>query len=84
MCAGGQSRSNDGAEIVRIFDAIEKNDQSFQTVIRGLVCCRENTFECGWRAGGGQSDDALMVSRIGETIELPALFKANGDVAGAC
>src|SRR5580693_4311557 len=84
MSAGGQSRSNDGAEIVRIFDAVEKNDESFLTVIRGLVGCRENTFQCGWRAGGGQTDDALMVSRIGKTIELPAVFKANGDVAGAC
>src|SRR5580700_7540293 len=83
MCAGGQRRSNDGAEIVRIFDAIEKNDESRPAVLRSLVCCCENTFECGWRAGGGQTDDALMVSRIGETIELPAVFKTNGDVAGA-
>jgi hypothetical protein len=81
MRAGGEGRSNDGAEIVRIFDAVEKNNESFASVTSTLVRCRENAFECGWCARGGKSDDTLMIFRIGKAVELAAVFKADRNVA---
>jgi len=83
MRACGEGRPNHGAEIVRIFDAVEKNDESFASVIGALVRGGENALERSRGAGGGQSDYSLMIFRIGETIELAALFKADGNVSRA-
>jgi hypothetical protein len=80
MRARGEGRSNDGSEIVRIFDAVEKNDQSFASVTSALVRRGENAFERGWGARSRESDDALMILRIGKTIELAAVFESDRDV----
>ena len=83
MRASGERRANDGAEIVRIFHTIEKNDEPFASVSGAFICRGENAVECGRCARGGQSDDSLMIFRIGQTIELATVFKAHGYVARA-
>jgi hypothetical protein len=53
MRACGQRCANDGAKIVRIFDAVEKNDEPFASVARAFVCRSENAVERGRCARGG-------------------------------
>src|SRR5579859_544151 len=83
MRACCERRANDGAKIVGIFDAVEKHDESFASVIGALIRGGENTLERSRGAGGSQSDDTLMIFRIGETIELATVFKTDGDVTRA-
>ena len=83
MRANGQRRSNDRTQIVRIFHTIEQHDEPFASVTRAFICRGENAVECGRCARGGQSDDSLMIFRIGQTIELATVFKAHGYVARA-
>ena len=79
--ACGEGGANDGAEIVRIFDAVEKDDEAFASVIGAFVGGGENAFERRRSARGGQGDDSLMIFRVGETIQLAAVFKADGNIA---
>ena len=81
MSAGGKGSADDGAEIVRIFDAIEENNQT--QVIFGFICVIDDVFEGGGCAHGGDRDDALVLAGVGEAIELAAIFKTNGDAARA-
>src|SRR5579859_3581453 len=83
MSACCERRANDGSEIVGIFDAVEKHNESFASVIGALVCSGENALESSGGARGSQSDDTLMVLRVGQTIELAAVFKTDGDVSRA-
>ena len=83
MRACGERRANDGAEIVGIFDAIEKHDESFASVIGAFVCGGENVFECGCGAHSSKCDDSLMIFGVGEAIELAAVFKADRDLTCA-
>ena len=83
MRASGERRANDGAEIVRIFDAIEKNDEAFASVTGAFICRGENAVERCRRARGRESDDSLMIFRIGQAIELAAVLKAHGNVVRA-
>ena len=66
-----------------IFDAVEKDDESLASVIGALIRGGENAFERSRSTRGGQSYDSLMIFRIGETIELAAVFKAHGNVSRA-
>ena len=75
MRTRGQRRSNDGAQIVRILDAIEQNDESGARLIRAC----ENVVESRRSAGGGERDHALMIFRIGEAVELAAVFETHGN-----
>ena len=79
VCSGGERGANDGAEVVGVFDAVEKDDET--TLAIGGVGGGENVFECGGSAGGGDSDDALMIAGVGKAIELSAVFEADGDAA---
>ena len=81
MHASGQRGTDDGAEIVRIFDAVEQNDQPLATF--RMVGAVENVVEGGGRSRGGDSDDPLVVPRVGQTIELPAILETDGDAAFA-
>src|SRR5580692_12632052 len=75
MRACGHRRANDGAEIVRIFDAVEKNDESLAAVAGTFICRGENAIERSWRARGGESDYTLMIFRIGQAVELSAILE---------
>src|SRR5580704_16416094 len=79
--AGGECRSNHCAEVVRIFDAIEKDDEAFASVAGTLVRGGKNAFERCRRTSGGEGYNALMIFRIGKAVELPAVFKPDRNVA---
>src|SRR5271170_3430333 len=83
MRACGESRANDGAEIVWIFHAIEKNDEPFASMTRAFICRGENAIERGRRTRGSESDHTLMIFCIGHTIELATVFEADRDVTRA-
>jgi hypothetical protein len=61
--------TDDGAEVVRVFDAVEDDDHP---AFGGL-------FEIGVALGGAESDDALMGGAAGEAVERVAGFEADGD-----
>jgi hypothetical protein len=52
-------------------------------VIGALIRGGENALESSRSARCGQSDDSLVIFRIGETIELAAVFKTDGNVSRA-
>ncbi len=79
--ARGKSRADDGAEVVRVFDTVEKNDQALlRCVARGAL---EESFESGCGARSGERDDALMLARAGQTVHLRPVFEAHGHAAAA-
>ena len=71
--AGGERGANNGAEIVRIFDAVEKNEEA----LRSFGCEQVFEFDRGFR--GAECGHALMFARAGEAIELDAIFESYGD-----
>lgn len=77
--SGGERGANDGAEVVRVFDAIEENEESG----RIFLCGGEEVFEIEGAAGGEESDDALMVAGGCEAVEAGTIFKADRNVGGA-
>jgi hypothetical protein len=79
MRAGRQSCTDDGAEVVGVFNAIEENDEADLTF--GLVGASENVFESCGGSGSGHGDYALMLAGAGEAIQLAAIFEADGDAA---
>src|SRR6266446_3797539 len=58
---------------MRVLDAVEQHDQPSLPA----ACVRnfQNVFERSRRARRGQRDHALVVSRIGQPVKLPAVFK---------
>src|SRR5215472_16832284 len=72
-----QRRSNDRAQVVRILDAVKQNDQSFLTMRR--VGAGQNALERGSGASCRNCNDALMVFRVSQAIELAALLKSHGN-----
>ncbi len=72
--SGGMRGTDDGAQIVWIFDAIENYDEAG---IGGYF------VEFGILRGGAESDDALVRIAAGETAEGSAFFEAYGDIGGA-
>ena len=75
MRAGGESGANDGPKVVRIFDAIEENNEADLAFI--VIGTSEDIFERGRSAGSGEGDYALMIAGIGKAIELAAFFEAH-------
>jgi hypothetical protein len=67
--ARGVGGANDCAQIVRIFDAIEYDDEP--GVDGGFV-------EIGILGGGPESDDALMNDATSDALQRSAVFKADG------
>src|SRR5690348_1702265 len=84
MRARGQRRANHRAEIMRVFDAVEKHDEPLAAMIGAFICRGENAFERGRCPRGGQRDDTLMIFGVGKPIELSAVFKSDRNVAPAC
>jgi hypothetical protein len=65
--------SDDGAEVVRIFNTIEYNYKRLASLEQGIeVCVRE----CG-----RDRDDALMNRAIGQPVQHGAFFFSNRNVA---
>jgi len=75
MRACGQCGSNDGTQIVWIFDAIEQDDEPDLAAPRIRAC--ENSFQSGGGARSGKGDDALVIFRIGKAVELTAFLEAH-------
>src|SRR3954449_2006201 len=78
--AGGERRSNDGSEIVRVFHSVEQHDQAFFAATGGFVSGLEYVFEGCGRACCDQANDSLVVFRIGEAIELTAILESHGNI----
>ena len=77
MRARSQRRSNDGAEVMRVLDAVQKNEQPCLPLAGvGLL---QDVFEGHSRACRSQRDHSLVVLRIGQPVELPAVFEAHGN-----
>ena len=72
--AGSERSSNDRAEIVRIFDAIQQNNQAWLALF--MVRGGKNIFESTGLAGRANRDDSLMITRSRSAIELCAFFEA--------
>jgi hypothetical protein len=70
---------HNGAEVVRIFYSIEQNDEADLTF--SLIGARENIFDRGGGARGGDSDYTLVLACVREAIKLAAIFEADGNTA---
>jgi hypothetical protein len=79
--ARGQRGSNDGSQVVRVFHAIEQDDQAV-TAAAGIGAL-EDIVERTRGAGGDDRDYSLMIFGIGEAIDLAAIFEAHGDATTA-
>jgi len=79
VSSGGESGANDRAEIVWIFDAVEKNDKA--ALVLGGIGALEDVFERGGRASGGDGNNALMIAGVGEAVEIAAVLETHGNVA---
>src|SRR5580704_12414398 len=73
ICAGCERGTHDGAQVVRIFDSVEKNEKA----LRSFGCKQVFQFERGFR--GGEGGDALMFTRAGEAIQLKTVLKSYGN-----
>jgi len=65
------SRADDGAEIVRVLDAVEDDDEA------GAV---EDVVEGGALLGRGEGDDALVGEILDQAVEVFAGLEADGHV----
>ena len=81
MRTGGQRRANNRAQIVWIFHAVEQHDQALLPF--RLIGVRDDVFQRGRCARGNHGYDALMIARVGQAIELPAIFEAHRDAPAA-
>ena len=73
--ARGQRRAHDRAQIMRILDAIEQDQQA----LRGFRA--QQILELDGGLGGGERGDALMLARAGEAVDLLPLFEAHRNAA---
>ena len=73
---GGQRCSHDRAKILRVLDAVEKNQQAGSAV---RIARLQQVFKTCRRRCRNQRDDALMLACAGGAIELYALLKAHGN-----
>src|SRR6185369_6375121 len=71
--SGGVSGADDGAEVVRVLDSVEDDDEGAGG---GLV-------EIGVLTGGAHGDDALVGGGAGEAVEGVTGLEADGDVGAA-
>ena len=75
--ARSQGRSNDGAQVVRIFHAVEQDDET--DLAAGLNRGCEDILQRGSGARSGYRDNPLVIFRIGQAVELIAVFEAHGN-----
>jgi hypothetical protein len=68
-CARGICGTDDGAEIMRVFDAIEHDHEP--GIDGGLI-------EIGILRGGSHGDDSLVDLAAGDALQGTAIFKADG------
>jgi len=81
MRPGGKSGADNRAEIVRILDTVEKNDE---TALRfGLIGVSDDVFESDRGANSGDGHDSLVIAGIGQAVELAAVFETNSNTARA-
>ena len=71
--AGGVGGADDGAEIVRIFHAVEHDEH--------LARC--DGFEVGVLARGAEGDDALVRGGTGQAVQRGARFEAHRHAGAA-
>jgi hypothetical protein len=71
-----ESGADDGADVVRIFDPIEKNKQA---TLPGRV---KQIFDFERRARSRECHNALMMFRAGRAVELRPVFESHGNVSG--
>ena len=79
VCAGGERRADDGAEVVRVFNAVEQDDET--ALIFGGVGASEDVVESGGSTGGGDGDHTLMIAGVGKAVEIGAIFEADGNLS---
>ena len=77
--ASGQGRADDGAEIVRVFHAVQQNKKCFARWAGGAA--GDQIIQIVRLLGGRQGDDTLMLAGAREAIELRAVLEANSDTA---
>jgi hypothetical protein len=77
----GQRRAHNSAQVLRVFDAVEQHQQALLRVF-GPRFAKE-VFERQRELCAGQGDDALMLARAGQAVELRALLKPHRDAARA-
>jgi hypothetical protein len=73
---GGESRADDGADVVRVFNSIEKNKQA---AIPGRG---KQVFDFERCARSRKRHDALMMFRADRAVELRAIFESHWNVPG--
>src|SRR5438105_12232880 len=75
--AGSERGSNDGTQVVRVFDTIEQHDQA--NLAARLIGAGKNISKACRSASGSNRDDPLMIFRIRQTVELAAVLEAHGN-----
>src|ERR1700733_442133 len=70
-----ERRADNRAEILRVLNTIEQDEQRLASFFLQQV------FKCQRRAGSGERDDALMVARHREAIELAAILEPDWHTA---
>ena len=75
--AGGVGRAHDGAQIVRVFDAVQHDDHG---MFPGF---RQNLVQRAVAGGGGDRQNPLMPASSGEPVESGRRLEAQRDAAFA-
>ena len=81
--ACSESRANDGANVVRVFDAVEKNEQLIGGLGIALRMAGEKIFYVEGFARGGEGHDALVMFGGRGAVELDAILEAHRNPARA-